>query len=201
MPALATEGLDAARLATLARRFARAEVALEAAVDAALARLSLEPSSEQHIALDAGGFAVLPAEVALRVLGRAIGEVGDEGPVELGKLEALFAALMDAVHRNDPPPRFRRTLAGALVTSDTRRLVIERAPARRHRIEGDQARQASRAARKAPLRGAPIVKEIGLIPLADGPRGPTLAKGRSRPPRIASAMLTVGPPARRKGRQ
>ena len=35
----------------------------------------------------------LPAEVALRLLGRAIARAGDEGPVELGKLEALHAAL------------------------------------------------------------------------------------------------------------
>ncbi len=32
-------------------------------------------------------FADLPAEVALRLLGRAIAHAGDEGPVELGKLE------------------------------------------------------------------------------------------------------------------
>ena len=35
----------------------------------------------------------LPAEVALRLLGRAIARTGDEGPVQLGKLETLYEAL------------------------------------------------------------------------------------------------------------
>jgi len=201
LPALAAEGLDAGRLATLARRLARAEAALEAAVDAAFSRLRLESSLEQQVVLDACGFAALPAEIALRLLGRTIARSGDEGLVELGKLESLFAALVGAIHRNDPGRRFRRTLAGALVTGDAHRLVVERAPARRRRIEASQARRAPTMAWEASLRDASIVKEINLIPLADGPGGPTLAEGKSRPPRIASAILTAGSPARRKGRQ
>ena len=39
---------------------------------------------------------------------------GDEGPVELGKLEALYAALAAAAKA--ARARFRRTLAGRLVT-------------------------------------------------------------------------------------
>jgi tRNA(Ile)-lysidine synthase len=70
----------------------------------------------------------LPAEVALRLLGRAITRVGDEGPVELGKLEAFMAAL--AANREG---RFRRTLAGAMVTLAREHLVVERAPARKKR--------------------------------------------------------------------
>ena len=68
-------------------------------------RANLGPDRRRS-ALDAAGFAVLPAEVALRLLGRAIAQVGDEGPVELGKLEALFAALLRPVHGETPSPRF-----------------------------------------------------------------------------------------------
>jgi tRNA(Ile)-lysidine synthase len=70
----------------------------------------------------------LPAEVALRLLGRAIAAVGDEGPVELGKLEALCDGLASA----PAAARFRRTLAGASITRAGGRLVVERAPARRN---------------------------------------------------------------------
>jgi tRNA(Ile)-lysidine synthase len=67
----------------------------------------------------------LPAEVALRLLGEAIAHTGDEGPVELAKLEALYEALRQT------RSRLRRTLAGALITLSSGRLTVERAPARR----------------------------------------------------------------------
>jgi tRNA(Ile)-lysidine synthase len=76
------------------------------------------------------GFADLPAEIALRALGRAIAWVGDEGLVELGKLEALHTALVTSAPK-DRAVRFRRTLAGALVTWSRERLTVERAPTRR----------------------------------------------------------------------
>ena len=130
MPALAGEGLDARRLAQLGRRVRRAEAAIEFAVAAAAAALSDGPwPAHGPIGLDADDFARLPAEVALRLLGRAVTWVGDEGPVELGKLESLAAALAAAAGR---PVRFRRTLAGAVVTLQRDRLAIERAPARRN---------------------------------------------------------------------
>ena len=88
MPDLAREGLGAGRLSLLAQRLRRAEVALEAAVDEAAVELSLAAWSTRTVALQASGFSRLPAEIALRLLGRAIAQVGDEGPVELGKLEA-----------------------------------------------------------------------------------------------------------------
>jgi tRNA(Ile)-lysidine synthase len=74
-------------------------------------------------------FGRLPAEVALRLLGRAIAWTGDEGPVELGKLETLAAELA-----RTRSVRFRRTLAGAQVTLAGARLSIERAPPRRCRV-------------------------------------------------------------------
>jgi tRNA(Ile)-lysidine synthase len=109
----------------------RAEAAIEFAVAAAAAALSAGAWSERGpIVLEAEGFAALPAEVALRLLGRAIARVGDEGPVQLGKLESLADALAAA---STAGVRFRRTLAGAAVTLGSERITIERAPARRNR--------------------------------------------------------------------
>ena len=133
MPDLAREGLSAGRLSLLARRLRRADVALEAAVDEAAAELSLAAWSTRAVALQASGFSRLPAEIALRLLGRAIAQVGDEGPVELGKLEALVAAAEQKGAQSNVNARFRRTLAGAMVSIDRDRVVVERAPARRSR--------------------------------------------------------------------
>ena len=126
MPALAREGLDARGLMRLAVRMRRAEATIEFAVGAARAALAPGPWRERGpIVFDAARFRDLPAEVALRLLGRAIAQTGDEGPVELGKLEELYELL-----RQSRPPH-RRTLAGALITLAAERLTIERAPARR----------------------------------------------------------------------
>ena len=129
MPALAREGLDARRLSLLARRLKRADTAIEAAVDRAEAELALTPSASGSIAFDAAGYARLPAEIALRLIGRALARTGNEGPVELAKLEALKAAL-DAA-QNAGNTRFRRSLAGAMVTLTGRQIAVERAPPRR----------------------------------------------------------------------
>ena len=129
MPALAREGLTADRLARLAQRAARSEAALWAAVRGARARIAPGPWPERGpVTMAAGSFFELPEEIALRLLGQAIEATGDEGPVELGKLEALSAALLQAGHSG----RFRRTLAGAVVTLAGERLFVERAPPRRH---------------------------------------------------------------------
>jgi tRNA(Ile)-lysidine synthase len=132
MPDLAREGLDAGRLALLAHRLKRADIAIEAAVDRAEAELARPPSMPGAIAFDAAGYAQLPAEIALRLIGRALARAGDEGPVELAKLEALKAAL-DAA-QNAGIGRFRRSLAGAMVTLTGRQIVVERAPPRRGRL-------------------------------------------------------------------
>lgn len=124
-PALAAEGIDAAGLARLARRMARADAALEAATDAAAAALSPAPWSDKGpIRLDAAGLAALPEEIALRLLGRALGRVGTEGPVELAKLEALAAAIRAAEARP-------RTLAGAVICRSGTEWHIAPAPPRR----------------------------------------------------------------------
>jgi tRNA(Ile)-lysidine synthase len=127
MGALAAEGLDAGRLAQLARRLKRAETAIEAAVDRAMTELVVELSTDS-IGVDARRFVQLPGEIALRLLGRAVAKAGDEGPVELGKLEALKSALDTA--QNAREARFRRTLAGAIVTLAGGQIIVERAPPR-----------------------------------------------------------------------
>ena len=127
MPALAEEGLDAARLAQLARRLRRAEATIEFTVDAAAQAVGNPAwTSGAPIEFDAEKFGGLPEETALRLLGRAIAQTGDEGPVQLGKLEALFEALQMA----RTGARLRRTLAGAIVTLAGGRLMVERAPPR-----------------------------------------------------------------------
>ncbi|RAI29881.1 hypothetical protein CH338_28310, partial [Rhodoplanes elegans] len=69
----------------------------------------------------------------IRLLGRLVAAAATEGPVELGKLEAVATALHAAVlgPTGAPSARFRRTLAGAMVTLSRGRLTVEPAPARR----------------------------------------------------------------------
>jgi tRNA(Ile)-lysidine synthase len=128
MPALAREGLDARGLARLALRIRRVEATIEFAV--AAAREALAPAQWRQggpIIFETARFADLPAEVALRLLGRAIAFTGNEGPVELAKLEMLY----DSLRRAPAPGRLRRTLAGALITLTGEHLAVERAPPRR----------------------------------------------------------------------
>jgi tRNA(Ile)-lysidine synthase len=128
MAVLAREGLEPRRLALLARRVRRAEAALEQAVTTVVAELAPQPwAASGPIGFPAERVAELPAEVALRLLGRAIAHTGNEGPVELGKLEALYESLAAAAIS----ARFRRTLAGAVVTRSGGRLTVEQAPPRR----------------------------------------------------------------------
>lgn len=137
MPLLAKEGLSAQRLALLAKRIRRAEGALVSAVAKAAETLSRGPrgvlwAEGTRIEFDVAGFSRLPEEVALRLLGRAIGHAGIEGPVELAKLEALHAAVSAGLASDSP---FRRTLAGALVSCERGLIVVERAPPR-NRVSG-----------------------------------------------------------------
>jgi tRNA(Ile)-lysidine synthase len=127
MPTLAGEGLDAHRLALLARRMRRADATIETAVDAAIDVVSEGFGGCGPITINAEELGRLPAEVSLRVLGRAIDRLGDEGPLKLGKLEALHAALEAA---RAAKTRLRRTLAGALITLAGGRILVENAPPR-----------------------------------------------------------------------
>lgn len=126
-PLLAKEGIDAAKLALIAQRLGRADAAIEAAVNEAQFRAS-RISNEKHECLDARILFGLPDEIGLRVVRRAANRLGHEGPVELGKLEALFAGLAASWRARK---RLRRTLAGALLDLSEDRLTIEPAPVRR----------------------------------------------------------------------
>jgi tRNA(Ile)-lysidine synthase len=126
LPQLAGEGLDARGLARFAARMRRADATIEFAVTAARAALAPGPwRAGGPVVFETSRFAALPTEVALRLLGRAIAHAGNEGPVELGKLELLYEALRTAQES------VRRTLAGALVTLRADHLTVERAPPRR----------------------------------------------------------------------
>jgi tRNA(Ile)-lysidine synthase len=126
MPPLAQEGLSTHGLSRFAARMRRADLTIEIAVAAAREALAPEPWPERGpVRFETVGFANLPAEVALRLLGRAIAHAGNEGPVELAKLESLYEAMRQAASR------LRRTLAGALITLDSNWIAVEQAPARR----------------------------------------------------------------------
>ncbi|MGZ8331047.1 MAG: tRNA lysidine(34) synthetase TilS [Rhodoplanes sp.] len=136
MPALADEGLTPARLAQLAARLRRANEAIEAAVDQlaeALAAPALAPlrrGTDAPISLAAADWAKAPAEIRLRLLGSLVAITGDEGDIELAKLEACEQAVAAHLHARSSE-RFRRTLAGAVITLAGDRLTVGRAPPRR----------------------------------------------------------------------
>ena len=138
MPALADEGFDARNLTRLASRLARANAALEILADGAERYLALRESDPAHAGFDAHAFAGLAEEIRLRLLLRRIDRVGHEGPAELGKVEALLAALDRAVAAPSPAKRrigLKQTLAGALVSLVDGRIRIEPAPPRRRRTD------------------------------------------------------------------
>jgi len=145
MPVLAAEGGDARNLARLASRLARANAAVEVLADGAERYLALKGHQASHTgfdakafdakAFDAKAFAAMPEEIRLRLLLRAINRFGHEGPAELGKVEALLAALDRSVAEGDQGrhAKLRQTLAGALVSLIDGRIRVEPAPPRRHR--------------------------------------------------------------------
>jgi tRNA(Ile)-lysidine synthase len=150
MPVLAAEGGDARSLARLASRLARANAAVEILADGAERYLALKGGEAPHSGFDAKAFgaktfdtktfdakafAAMPEEIRLRLLLRAINRFGHEGPAELGKVEALLAALDQAVAADDRGrrARLRQTLAGALISLIDGRIRVEPAPPRRRK--------------------------------------------------------------------
>jgi tRNA(Ile)-lysidine synthase len=131
MPALAGEGLTPRCLVRLARRVRRSEAAHEAIAAWAAERLGVGAGAGK-VVWNSADWCRLPEEIALRLLGRAIAAIGNEGPAEFGKLEALSEALSAAVAGD--ATRFRRTLAGAMVSLQKDCIVVDRAPARRGRL-------------------------------------------------------------------
>ncbi|MDP3078062.1 tRNA lysidine(34) synthetase TilS, partial [Bradyrhizobium sp.] len=159
MPALAAEGGDPRNRARRAARLARANAALEVLTDGAERYLALKDRGAPRFpfdgeagsfgvhSFDAQVFATLPEEIRVRLLKRAIDRFGHEGPAELGKVEALLAALDRAAAEMagrrrpglDQPglkqTRLKQTLAGALVSLIGGRIRVEPAPPRRRRTE------------------------------------------------------------------
>ena len=87
---------------------------------------------------EVSAFAGMPDEIRLRLLIRAINRFGTEGPVELGKAEALLAALdrtFAGIAGGGGAVRgtLKQTLAGALVSVGKGRVRITPAPARGRR--------------------------------------------------------------------
>jgi tRNA(Ile)-lysidine synthase len=139
MPLLAVEGCDSHNLARLAGRMARAESALELLTDGAERYLALHDRVDSSPGYDARAFAALGLEIRIRLLLRMMARFGHEGPAELGKVEALAAALELAFRtagRKREKVLLKQTLAGAAVTLTSERLSIAPAPPRR-RARGD----------------------------------------------------------------
>jgi tRNA(Ile)-lysidine synthase len=136
MPQLAAEGCDARSLVRLAARAARADAALELMTDGAEQFLETLDAGAGCPGVDARAFLALAAEIQIRLLLRALARHGHEGPAELGKVEALAEALKRAAAGRAPPAgqiRLKQTLAGAVITLTSDRLVIAPAPPRRAR--------------------------------------------------------------------
>jgi len=145
MPVLAAEGGDARNLARLASRLARANAAVEVLADGAERYLALRDRETMHAGsnaenldlkmFDFEAFAAIPEEIRVRLLQRAIDRFGHEGPAELGKVEALLAALEQAGAKKTrrQAPKLKQTLAGALISLVDGRIRVEPAPARRPR--------------------------------------------------------------------
>ena len=135
MPLLAEEGGDARNLARLAARIARANAALEVLVDGAERYLALKSEDKLGAGFDAALFAVMPDEIRLRLLKRAIDRTGHEGPAELGKVETLLAAVDEAVSQpsGQRESKLKQTLAGAVISVASGRIRIAPAPPRRAR--------------------------------------------------------------------
>lgn len=135
MPLLAAEGCDARALTRLAARAARADAALERMTDGAEQFLRSLDHGSARPGVDAAAFLNLPAEIRIRLLLRTLTQQGYEGPPELGKVETLAASLQQAMARGVTAGkvRLKQTLAGAVVTLTSDRLVIAPAPPRRGR--------------------------------------------------------------------
>jgi tRNA(Ile)-lysidine synthase len=135
MPVLAAEGGDTRNLARLASRLARANAAVEVLADGAERYLALTDRDGALPGFDAKAFGAMPEEIRLRLLLRTINRLGHEGPAELGKVEALLAALDRAAAEKTArgSPRLKQTLAGALVSLIDGRISVQPAPPRRRR--------------------------------------------------------------------
>jgi tRNA(Ile)-lysidine synthase len=140
LPALAAEGGDVRALARLATRLARANAAVEVLADGAERFLALNNRAlvgSHAREFDAAAFAAMPDEIRLRLLMRAINAFAHEGSAELGKVESLLAEFdsssAETGGKRVENARFKRTLAGTMISVRRGRIRIEPAPPRRRR--------------------------------------------------------------------
>lgn len=125
-PALAVEGLTSARLATLARRLARADDALSLQAERAREACLLHRNAD-GLRFDAVRLFAEQEEISLRVLLDALAAFASEGEVELAKAERLHEALAAAARGGSARSG---TLAGAIVRLDRGTLSVATAPER-----------------------------------------------------------------------
>lgn len=132
-PVLAAEGLDRDALLRLGRRAARADLALETAMQRLRAALPATRADGLFTAA-IGVLADVPAEIFLRVIEAEIAALGTEKPLRLDRLETLAAAVQSALQQG---LAWRGSLAGwAVLLDQSGILTIRREnPRRRGRTE------------------------------------------------------------------
>lgn len=119
MNVLEREGLSAKRLAVTASRMARARNALEQMTDEAFHKCA-DIKNPDCIVFKREHFLDLPEEIALRLVRKAIEEIGQSGGygVRLERIEKLFDDLLQ------PDPFRTRTLGGVIIERDDRRQKV-----------------------------------------------------------------------------
>jgi tRNA(Ile)-lysidine synthase len=122
MPLLASVGLDATRLAGMARRMGEAAIAIDAAATALLGS-AVTTDALGIAALDTAAFASAPSDVRLRALTRLLLAVG--GADYPPRFERL-AGLAEAIRSHGGGARFKRTLGGVVVEARRGRLLFYR---------------------------------------------------------------------------
>ncbi|KPF73172.1 hypothetical protein IP69_00515 [Bosea sp. AAP35] len=122
MPALAEEGLDAQRLAVLARRIARLDEAATRRAQTVLSDLLLQDDSTAVVRLRFAALLGEPEEIVLRVVALALAEIDSErgSGQRLERLEACVQALQEAAQTGR---RMVRTLAGSVMTLSPRGIL------------------------------------------------------------------------------
>lgn len=127
--ALAALGLTGDMLALSARRLQRARAALDSVTDSYCAETGGVVQTDRCglFRIDRERLSRAPEEIVLRVLARCIAAAGgSDGPVPLGKLEAI----VDSLWRGKDLEAGSWTLARALITAAADTIQVEREPGR-----------------------------------------------------------------------
>ncbi len=130
LPALAGEGLDAARLSVLSRRLARMEAALDAQASRLGRDVALPTAATDGAKLAFAALADAPEEIGLRVLAATVRDVAAPGPMRLERLETCLDALLRASRDGRA---ITRTLSGCVLSLDRKGVLTIRREASRRR--------------------------------------------------------------------